>query len=107
MSSLAGAEYDRLIPHGVHGRANAVDLSLKALSIRTRHFKTSVLSRLKALAADANEALEVALEIGKLVCRESLLNSDSGGCGSSTPINTELASFGAWYRSSVEVGSVN
>ncbi|KAF5862261.1 hypothetical protein ETB97_011874 [Aspergillus alliaceus] len=66
MSSLAAAEYDRLIPHGVRGRANAVDLSLKALSIRTRHFRTSVLSRLKALAAEANEALEVALEIGKL-----------------------------------------
>ncbi|KAE8349602.1 Dbl homology domain-containing protein [Aspergillus coremiiformis] len=69
MSSLAAAEYDRLIPRGVHERFNTVDLRLRALqnrSIGTHHFKTSVLSRLKALAAEANEALEVAVEIGKL-----------------------------------------
>ena len=73
MSSLAAEEYDRLVPHGVHGRFNPTDLSPRALrnrSMRTCHFKKSVISRFKALAAEADEALEVAVEIGKLVrCR--------------------------------------
>ncbi|KNG87566.1 rho guanyl nucleotide exchange factor [Aspergillus nomiae NRRL 13137] len=69
MSTLAAEEYDRLVPHGVHGRFNPTDLSPRALrnrSMRTCHFKKSVISRFKALAAEANEALEVAVEIGKL-----------------------------------------
>ncbi|OGM50069.1 rho guanyl nucleotide exchange factor [Aspergillus bombycis] len=69
MSILAAEEYDRLVPHGVHERFNPTDLSLRALrnrSIRICHFKKSVLSRFKELAAEANEALEVAVEIGKL-----------------------------------------
>lgn len=70
MSSLAAVEYDRLVPQGTHERSNPTDLSTRALqniSMRTRYFKKSVLSRFKALAAEANEALEVAVEIGKLV----------------------------------------
>ncbi|KAE8417710.1 Dbl homology domain-containing protein [Aspergillus pseudocaelatus] len=69
MSSLAAVEYDRLVPHGVHERFNPTDLSPRAfqnISMRTRYFKKSVLSRFKALAAETNEALEVAVEIGKL-----------------------------------------
>lgn len=70
MSSLAAVEYDRLVPQGVHERFNPTALSPRALqsrSMRTRCFKRSVLSRFKTLAAEANEALEVAVEIGKLV----------------------------------------
>ncbi|KAB8240341.1 Rho guanyl nucleotide exchange factor [Aspergillus flavus] len=69
MSSLAAVEYDRLVPQGVHERFNPTALSPRALqnrSMRTRCFKRSVLSRFNALAAEANEALEVAVEIGKL-----------------------------------------
>ncbi|KAF7590416.1 hypothetical protein BBP40_002872 [Aspergillus hancockii] len=69
MSSLAAAEYDRLIPQSAYKRANTVDISPRAPQkkpMRTRKFKTAVLPHLKALAAEANEALEVAVEIGKL-----------------------------------------
>ncbi|KAE8379957.1 Dbl homology domain-containing protein [Aspergillus bertholletiae] len=69
MSSLADAEYDKLIPYSGHERFNPTDLHPRAVqnrSMRTRHFKKSVLSRFKALSAEANEALEVAVEIGKL-----------------------------------------
>jgi hypothetical protein len=75
MSSLAVAEYDRLTPQGASKRTNTVDSSLKVLQtkpMRTHKFKPTILPCLKALAAEANEALEVAVEIGNLVRFRSL-----------------------------------
>jgi hypothetical protein len=57
---------------GVPKRSLPVDLSIKALqprSLRTRSLKSTTNRRLTELAAEANEALVVAREIGTLVSR--------------------------------------
>ncbi|RAH55800.1 Rho guanyl nucleotide exchange factor [Aspergillus piperis CBS 112811] len=69
ISNLAAAEFDTLMPQGVHKRLSAIDFGLRALhakSLRSRSFRTSMDSRLRALAAETKEALQVALEVGNL-----------------------------------------
>ncbi|PWY88352.1 rho guanyl nucleotide exchange factor [Aspergillus heteromorphus CBS 117.55] len=69
ISNLAGAEFDSLMPQGFHKRLSAIDFGFKAFqnrSLRSRNFRASVESRLKALAAEAKEALQVAREVGNL-----------------------------------------
>ncbi|KAJ5161394.1 hypothetical protein N7492_006786 [Penicillium capsulatum] len=59
-----------LVSRGLSKRLGAIDLSgLKGLqnrSLRTRNFKATIQQRLKAMAADPLEGLEVAREIDKL-----------------------------------------
>ncbi|PYH46918.1 putative Rho guanyl nucleotide exchange factor [Aspergillus saccharolyticus JOP 1030-1] len=69
ISNLAGAEFDNLVPQPTHKHLSALELGFKALhskSLRSRSFKASVNSRLRALAAETREALEVAQAVGKL-----------------------------------------
>ncbi|RAL07406.1 putative Rho guanyl nucleotide exchange factor [Aspergillus homomorphus CBS 101889] len=69
ISNLAGVEFDNLIPQPTHKRLSALELGFRALhskSLRSRSFRASVNSRLKALAAETKEALEVAQAVGKL-----------------------------------------
>ncbi|OOG00519.1 hypothetical protein ASPCADRAFT_511500 [Aspergillus carbonarius ITEM 5010] len=69
ISNLAGAEFDNLMPQGLHKRLCAIDFGLRPLhnkSLRSRSFRASVDSRLKVLAAETKEALQVAREVGKL-----------------------------------------
>lgn len=58
------------MPRGIHKRLSAIDFGLRTLhakSLRSRSFRASMDSRLKALAAETKEALQVALEVGNLV----------------------------------------
>ncbi|PYI11638.1 rho guanyl nucleotide exchange factor [Aspergillus sclerotiicarbonarius CBS 121057] len=69
ISNLAGAEFDNLMPQGLHKRLSAIDFGLRAFhskSLRSRSFRASVDSRLKALAAQTKEALQVAREVANL-----------------------------------------
>ncbi|KAL7662052.1 Ferric reductase NAD binding domain family protein [Aspergillus niger] len=69
ISNLAAAEFDSLMPRGIHKRLSAIDFGLRTLhakSLRSRSFRASMDSRLKALAAETKEALQVALEVGNL-----------------------------------------
>lgn len=56
------------ISRGVAKRLSGIDIpGLKNHSLRTRNFRATVKQRLKALAAEPLEALEVAREIDRLV----------------------------------------
>ncbi|KAL3490137.1 hypothetical protein BJX62DRAFT_238429 [Aspergillus germanicus] len=68
-SNLSRTELERIMLQGVPKRSLPVDLSIKALqprSLRTRSLKSTTNRRLTELAAEANEALVVAREIGTL-----------------------------------------
>ncbi|PYH94759.1 rho guanyl nucleotide exchange factor [Aspergillus ellipticus CBS 707.79] len=69
ISNIAGAEFDSLMPHGLYKRLSAIDFGFKAFhhrSLRSRNFRASVECRLKALAAETKEALQVAQEVENL-----------------------------------------
>ncbi|PYI21431.1 Rho guanyl nucleotide exchange factor [Aspergillus violaceofuscus CBS 115571] len=69
ISNLAGAEFDSLVPQPAHKHFSAFESGFRALhsrSLRSRSFKASVNSRLRALAAETKEALEVAQAVGRL-----------------------------------------
>ncbi|KAL5333952.1 hypothetical protein BJX70DRAFT_379598 [Aspergillus crustosus] len=68
-SNMTRMELERVMHYGAQKRASAVNLSIKALqsrSLRTRTQKASIQRRLNELAAEANEALLIAREIGYL-----------------------------------------
>jgi hypothetical protein len=69
-SNLSRMELERVMHYGAQKRSSAVNLSIRAFqsrSLRTRTQKASVHRRLNELAAEANEALLIAREIGYLV----------------------------------------
>ncbi|KAL4867922.1 hypothetical protein BDV12DRAFT_186333 [Aspergillus spectabilis] len=68
-SYLSRMELERVMHYGAQKRSSAVNLSIRAFqsrSLRTRTQKASVHRRLNELAAEANEALLIAREIGYL-----------------------------------------